>query len=503
MRIPLLPPPGIVSDDTSFATPGTYADGSNVRFWLGKPQVVGGWADALNTTLTGICRNVLPWTDNDGFTNIAFGTHSKLQLYKGGSLYDITPSGLTAGAEHGAGGPGFGAGDYGGGAYGAASTDDYFPRTWSLANFGQLLMASPRMGGLYVWENDTANDATVVATAPDNIVCMLVTPERQVLAFGCNEEVSTNFNGLCIRGSDIEDYADWTTASDNNAFEHILEGGGRIVGARLFGPYVAVWTDFAVHLGQFIGDPGQTYRFDRIASNCGLVGPNAVHVLNQTAYWITPDYQVMTWSLGGVPTLVPCPIRNDFKDHLAPGQYDKICATSVSQYGEVWWFYPDSRDGIENSRYIAVSTLDGSWFRGRLARSAAVDSGPTAFPLFVTPDGRGYSHENGQTANGEALNWFIQTSDQYLDEAQRYVMIRGFWPDFEDQAGPVSLEIQLRPYPQSAAVTKGPFALTAGKNKKDLLMSGRIAAVRFFGASSPAFMRLGKPGFDVVLTGQE
>lgn len=505
MRFPLLPPPGIVSDDTTFSTAGVWADGSNVRPWLGKMQVIGGCVDALGATLSGVCRNVLPWNDNDGISNIAFGTHTHLQVFKAGSLYDITPSGLAAGAEHGAGGPGYGAGPYGEGNYGEPSTDDYFPRTWSLANYGQALMANPRRGGLYIWENDTANDATLVSQAPESIVCILVTPERQVLAFGCNEELSGDFNALCIRGSDIEDYTDWTTNTDDNVFEHILEGGtgNRIVTARLFGSYVAVWTESDVFLGQFIGDPGQTYRFDRIASGCGLVGPNAVQIINQTAYWITPDYQVFAWSLGGVPALVPCPIRNDFQNNLSAGQFEKICATSVSQFGEVWWFYPDARDGIENSRYIAVSTVSGAWFRGQLARSAAVDSGPTAYPLFVTPTGTGYSHENGQSINGAPLDWFIQSSDLYLDEAQRFVMIRGIWPDFEDQAGSVSLEISLRKYPQATPVTKGPYALTVGKSKKDFLMSGRVAAVKFSGSSTPAFMRLGKPSFDVVLTGQE
>jgi hypothetical protein len=65
---------------------------------------------------------------------------------------------------------------------------------------------------------------------------MLVTPQRQVLAFGCNEKLSGNFDALFVRGSDLEDYADWTTTSTNNAFEHI-DGPGSIVTARMVGNY--------------------------------------------------------------------------------------------------------------------------------------------------------------------------------------------------------------------------------------------------------------------------
>jgi len=89
MRIPLDLPPGLNGDDTSFAGNGRWADGSNVRFRLGRAQVIGGWEGLLQSPLTGVCRTVFPWTDNAAVLNIAFGTHSKLQLWQGGALFDI------------------------------------------------------------------------------------------------------------------------------------------------------------------------------------------------------------------------------------------------------------------------------------------------------------------------------------------------------------------------------------------------------------------------------
>lgn len=501
MRAPFLPPPGVITDDTSFATPGRWAYADKARFWLGKPQIIGGWTRAFPETLTGICRNMLAWTDNDGVENIAFGTHSALQAYKSGTLADITPSGLAAGAIDGAGGPGYGAGGYGEGGYGEANVGQWFPRTWSLSNFGQLLMASPREGPLYVWENDIENPATIVVQAPEIIAYMLVTPSRQVMAFGCNEELSGDYNRLCIRWSDIENYTDWTTSPGNNAGEFLLEGGGRIVAARLIGDSVAVWTDSSLYVGEFFSTSGWVFR--RIGSNCGLVGPNAVYVLNQQAWWIAADLQFYTWALGYPPQIVACPVRNEFRDHLAAGQADKISATSISQYGEIWWFYPDSRDGLETSRYLSVSTPDQSWSLGQMPRSGCIDAGPTQYPMFTTPDGACYWHENGQTADGSPLSGSITSSDQYIDEAQRFVMIRGIWPDFEDQQGAVSLTVHLRKYPQAPVVTKGPYVLAAGQEKKDFLCSGRVASVTFAWNSSPARLRFGKPAFDVVPTGQQ
>lgn len=92
MKIPLDIPPGLVADDTAFAASGRWVDGSNVRFRLGRPQVIGGWEAVIAAPLFGVCRAALPWSDNAGRLNLAFGTHSHLQLYQGGALFDLTPS---------------------------------------------------------------------------------------------------------------------------------------------------------------------------------------------------------------------------------------------------------------------------------------------------------------------------------------------------------------------------------------------------------------------------
>lgn len=505
MKLPFSPPPGLVSDETTFATPGLWADGSNVRFWRGKPQTIGGWASAHSVALTGTCRTVLPWADNEAGINIAFGTHSALQVLTGGTLYTITPAGLTAGSVDGAGGPGFGTGSYGSGTYGTSTTNEWYARTWSFATYGEYLMASPRGHTLYVWQNNTASLATEVTQAPDVINTILVTPERQVLAFGCNEEVSTTYNPMCIRGSDIEDYTDWTTTASNNAFEHILEGGGgRIVGAKMLGSYVAVWTDTSFHLGQFIGDPGQTYRFDLVANNCGLLGPNAVSVVNGVAYWMTPDLIPYRFQIGALPQALPCPIARDFTDNMVITQGEKLVASSVGKFGEVWFHYPDARDGLENSRYIAFNTTDGTWFKGVMARTAAADAGPTQYPVMITSAGAIYWHENGKSANGGVLTWSLTSADTYLNDASNWVTLRGVWPDFEAQEGAINVTLTLRKWPQDASpITKGPYSLTLNKSKKDFMASGRVVALTFDGSSSPAFVRFGKPTFDAVVAGQQ
>lgn len=503
MRVPLLPPPGLVSDDTEFSTRGFYSDGNNVRFWRGKWQVIGGWSIAHSTALSGTCRNILAWRDLSALENIAFGTHSHLQVIVSGELFDITPSGLSSGAIDTAAGTGFGAGTYSRDGYGEAAITDYYCRTWSLANWGENLLAVARGGPLYIWENNTASLATEVTQSPDQITAMLMTPTRQVMAFGCNEEVSGTFNPLCIRFSDQEDYTSWTTTTSNLAGEVILDGSGKLTAARMIGDYVGVWTDTAVYLGQATGDYIQPWRFDLVAKNCGVAGPNAVSVFNQTAFWLTPDGQFYSWQVGTPPVPMNCPINSDFRDNIDQTQIDKVVSCPISKFGEIWFLYPDSRDGNENSRYIAVSTIDGTWFKGELARTAAIDSGPTTEPMMVDTSSYAYWHETGQSANGGAIEWSVTTSDQYLGEADSRVLIRGIWPDFEDQVGPVNLLVRMRAYPQADKREYGPWALPANGSKKDFLIDGRIADVTFYGQSAPAYARCGKPSFDVVMTGRQ
>jgi hypothetical protein len=509
MRIPLEFPPGLNGDDTTLAGSGRWADGSNVRFRLGRPEVIGGWERLMTDSLTGVCRGVFPWTDNAGVLDIAFGTHSKLQLWRGGALFDITPAaGFAAGAIDGAGSAGFGTGAYGVGGFGLPAVSDYFPLTWSFGAWGQQLLASPRNQTIFAWTNDTAQKAQALANAPANVTQMLVAPQGggyQVFALGCNEEVSGAFNPLCVRHSSIRNNTQWSTsASGSTAREYILTGGGRIVGGRMCGPCLLVWTSDALFLGTFVGALNQPWRFDRVGRNCGLIGPNAAVVVGQAAFWVSPDRQFYRYALGGQAEPVACPIRRDFAVELAASQGDKVVASSNAEFSEVRFDYPDRRDGYENSRYLglALSGPDaGAWHRGVMARTAYVDSGPSAYPIGATYEGAVYLHEKGRSADGGGFGWFIESADSVLDP-NRTMLVRGVWPDFKDQIGPVTVALSGRLHPQDTGATTRSVTLAPGEAKGDLLVSGRLFRTRFSGQSAPTGCRIGAPIFDAAPAGR-
>lgn len=504
MRQRLEIPPGINTDDTAFRYPGTWRDCDQVRFWKGAPEVIGGWESVTNDLLTGVCRTVHMWVDNDAMTNIAFGQHDQLTICQDANLFDVTPtSGFTPGAIDGTGGAGYGTGSYGTGDYSEPSISDYYALTWSLDNWGESLMANPRNQTIFWWQNNTANKAAILTNAPTNVTYMLVAYTRQVMAFGCNEESSGSYNPMCIRFSDIEDPTDWTTASDNNAGEVILEGGGQIVGAKSIGEYIFVWTNSSLFQGVFTGDNTNPWVFTKIGSNCGLSGPNAVAVVAQTAYWFSSQKRFMYCQVGGVPTILTVMVGDSMAENLAPAQNDKIVATSISKFNEVWWFYPDGRDGIENSRYVAVSLSDGATHTGTVARTAFCDMsvGTNLYPVGVSYAGNIYYHEKGATADGDARMWFLETSDFYIDEEERCMMVKCMWPDFQRQTGSITMVLRGLQYPQSTPEVFANQTVTFNTGKIDFRFSGRLIRVRLSGNTAPSDMRLGVPVFDVAPAG--
>jgi hypothetical protein len=459
--VPLAPPPGLDSDNSAFAAQGRWADGSNVRPYNGSMETIGRYSAVITLAGSQSIADLTQVGPSAGGTYTIIGTGNKLWAGVGfNSPTDVSPAGLVGNAG-----------------------------SWSFASYGDTLMCSPNDSKLYQYTLG-GGAASHIAQAPVQIRVVLVA-RRQVLALGCNEEISGVFNGRCIRGSDIEGPTDWTTTSANNAFEYVLDDPGSILAGKVLGENIAVWTSSSLWLGTFVGNPSEVYQFERIEGAPGAVGPNAVCIFGQTVYWFAPDLQIWEWSPGAPPAAVPCPISKEFRDNLDSNDFIRIVA--VPHFSEIWLFYVDSRDGVgDPSRYIAFNQ-QGQWFRGILARPGAW-AGNGLF--LATNTNVVYSHD---LTTGTAPTWFLQSADQYMDNGRRRMMIRSCIPDFKDQAGDISLTIYTRDRPQSAETAKGPYAIANTATKKDLHASGKLLSVKLSGSS---YMRLGKPTFDIVSVGE-
>jgi hypothetical protein len=509
-RVPLAIPAGLNTDDTSFASSPAWSDMDGARFVEGRPQVKGGWESVVTTLLTGVCRSILTWTDTAATLNVAFGTNSNLALFQGGALFDITPAaGFTPGAVDGTGSTGFGTGAFGIGGFGSPSASDYFPLTWSLSPYGQTLLASPRNQTIFQWSNNTGSKAVALTNAPAQVTYSLVARDF-VFALGCSQEVGGVFNPVCIRHSGLRAETSWTTdiTSGSTSREYILPGGGRIVGGRQVGKDFLAWTSHKLFYASYVGQVAEVWTFDEVGDKCGLIGPNAAVVLGSTAYWISPDRQIHSYTVGGAVTSVGCPIRIEFAKNLAASQGDKIVASTVAEFNEIRFDYPDARDGYENSRYISADTQvlrvtpARAWHKGLMARTAMVDAGPSSNPCGATYAGNVYWHERGNSADGAALSGFIKTADVFLDD--EWVMLTtGFWPDIAGQIGPIMVDVSSKIYPQGDITTYPTLTITPGQARCDFKAKGRLFRVKISWNSSPAAGRLGLLVFEAKPAGKK
>jgi len=149
-------------------------------------------------------------------------------------------------------------------------------RQWSLDNFGEDLLALPREGRLYVWDesNGTANRAVVVSTAPSASNFMFVSQQdRHVICLGTHG-VASGFDPMLVRWSDQNDYTNWNVNVSSTSGENQLGDGSELITGLNTRNQSLIWTDNAVHAMEFVGPPF-IFNFRQLGSNCGIAGQHA------------------------------------------------------------------------------------------------------------------------------------------------------------------------------------------------------------------------------------
>lgn len=519
--------PGLIEDETPYAIGRAgFVEINGVRPHNKGMETVRGFESYNTSQFSGICRGLFYWTDNASEINLAIGTHTGCYVEVGGLLVDITAGGdeilledgqnllaedgsklLTespGGFEDGLGGAGYGTPGYGEGPYGTSDDNLRDVQTHTFGQYGPNLIWNPRRWGIYQWQNDINQKAVQIAGSPEEVETILVT-DRHVIAYGCSEEVNGKFNPRCIRWCDFEDLTDWTTGTTDNAGEFILDNTGKIVRALQLGNLIYIWTNDGIYYQQFTGNPNLVYFFDRWASDCGLIGPNAIVKIGQTAYWMAPDRKFWRMSYGMPPQRLVAGIEKDLADNLATGQQQKIYASSRSAFNEVRFYVPDARDALEDecSRYYAYNIADKNWHVGHHARTAELESGQLEHPVATSPDGYIYLEERGFTANGGQLVRSAKTGFMFLRKGARTVMLRRIWPDFDDWQGNISLTVYTKMSPNGPETAHGPYTIRPTDEVVDLgNICGALFAFEWSCNAGPAFWRLGHLTANGVLRGR-
>jgi hypothetical protein len=492
--------PGIYNEDPDFTAKGRYVDGNLVRFRHGFPETIGGWTRFVRGTFDGKCRGLFLWYDLAGTAYVAVGTHTKLYTTTGEALTDITPAGLEPGNEYGAIGTGWGTGPWGDNYWsGAASVIGNIARTWSMANWGEYRLASPRMTTIFVWDPATGGLAVAVEGAPAMIGYLFVTPERFAVALGATNALTDEYDPMLVRWCDQENLYDWSPSALDLSGDHRLAKGSMIIAGLASKHQNLIWTDTSLYTMTYRGDEF-VYGFDHIGSGCGLLGVNAKAERDGTAFWMGNNKQFFVYD-GGAPRVLDSPISRRAFDELVWQQADLVTAGINPRFNEVWWFYPSDPLVSEVSKYVAYNWVEDHWTIGELARTSWIDGDRYGTPLATSPEGRVYEHENGDRADGLPLIARLRSAPFDIKDGDQLHNIHRVVADLVTEAS-VRITVTAKRWPRAAEEYRKSKLLTPDMMRIDTRTQGRQSAIEIESGPTGGFWRLGRLRFDITEAGK-
>ncbi len=343
--------------------------------------------------------------------------------------------------------------------------------------------------------------AEAIPNAPSVCTGMFVTAERIVVAYGVND-TSGNFDAMLVKWSDQENNNTWTASAANFAGSFRLAKGSRIVGAMTVNGDNLIWTDDAVYLMRYTGEPSSVYRFDQVG-NIGLLGPDCACLLGGVAYWVSPQVALYGYS-GGVPVQIASNVIRDVRENFAKVQQDKAYLRADKAANEIWLHYPDGRDGSEVSRYLLHNIGTGKEAVGTFDRTCWIDAGVYQNQIAVSDDGAIFFHEKGTTDNGAARSTSLTTAFFDLGDGDSHMNIVGIMPDHDDLEGGYSITLKTRHTDVRGRYerTYGPFNVTNTTRRIPCRAVGQEAQVVFSSNDSPSWWRMGAFKLDVKPSGR-
>ena len=526
-----------------------------------------GWSSGLfGGEVNGAVTNTLASTINDAVTNIpltnssTFPASGTIRIGTEDISYTANNTGTnilsggarevngTTKAAHSGGATVTNITDYNG--WGEASSTTQFtlnPGLWVLDNFGTKLIALIYNGECFEWDatptNALATRATIISGAPTASRHMVVsTPDRHLVFFGTETTIGdkTTQDSMFIRFSNQENINEYTVKAENTAGTQRLAAGSKIMSAIKGRDALYVWTDTAIFLMQFVGQPF-TFAFQQAGTNCGLIGKNACIEVDGSAYWMSENG---FFNYDGQVRSMPCLVE-DFVYSVDPGlglnsvTKDFINTGINNLFGEINWFYcsaaATSVDRVVTYNYVDSTTERPIWTTGSLNRSAWVDSSVyekphatlydpddnTSYDVTGNVDGSSiyYQHETGtdQVNAGNAvtaINANIISGDFDITQKRsntgqavgtpdlrgdgEYMMrISRFIPDFIEQTGDTEISFTTRNYPNTAATTTN-FTSTETTNFKSTRLRARSIALKVSNTGTGKNWKLGTFRLDIA-----
>jgi hypothetical protein len=365
-------------------------------------------------------------------------------------------------------------------------------RLWGQDNWGEDLVFNVKDSTPYYWDADLSvtTRATALASqtgasdAPTAMRTLLVSgADRHLIAFGCNALGETSRDPLLVRWSDQESPFDWTPTATNTAGSLRLSSGSEIISMQKTRQEILIWTDASLHSMRFTGPPF-TFGISLLSNNISTISLNTtISVGDRTFFMDKENFYAYTGQL----QIIPCTLLRYVFDDINLDQSDKFFAASNRMFDEVFFFFVSSEE-TEVDRYVKFNYTEGTWDLGSLPRTAWVDFGIHSKPRATGIEDSAnvvFSHENGENANGSAMDSYIESSDFDLDpDGNSFMFISRIIPDLsitdtsEDSSGKVNFILKTRNYPGDTLATNSTNEVTPTTQQSFLRSRSRQAALK-------------------------
>ena len=359
--------PGIKRDGTVFEG-DFYVDGQWVRFQRGLPRKMWGYRQIINT-LGGASRGLYTYPYN-GLIYTYSGSSDLMEMVTvdsegiGSAPYNRTPAGFTASANN------LWSID--------ALYDTAVSRTNIYAHVAQNLsdISNSTNGTIYTGDITATTALTALAGAP-SVSGGVLALHPYLVAFGNNGLVYWSAPG---------DPTNWTPTpagpGEASVTAQKIVAGIATRGGAGNSPSALLWSlDSLIRMSYIGGDP--VFSFDTISDESSILSSQSIIEYDGIYYWCGTDRFL---SYNGVVREVPNNLNlNFFFDNLNYAQRQKVFATKVPRWGEIWWCFPMG-DSTECNHAVVYNIREGTWYDTELP-NAGRSNGQFArvfqYPLMV------------------------------------------------------------------------------------------------------------------------
>lgn len=310
-------------------------------------------------------------------------------------------------------------------------------------------------------------------------------------------------NGL-IKNSSAGNFNDWNSPDANEtnvATGKIVKGlpvrGGTTAPSGLF------WsTDSVIRVSYApttVAGGTIYWRYDTISSQSSILSSSCVIEYDGIFFWVGVDRFLM---YNGVVQEVPNTMNfNYFFDNLNYRQRQKVWASKIPRWGEIWWFFPNGNSEECNDAVI-FNVRDQVWYDAGTALGARRSAGvftevfrkpvwagneaneAGTYTLWQNDTGTDEVYLNRQNAvqsyyETNNLGWV--TGGPGADDPMglnRWIRVERVEPDF-NQVGDMNLYITGKSYAKSVDDTSTPYVFSPETIKIDMREQRREMRMKF------------------------